>query len=308
MEKKRPKRGQPNLAADLSKLKRALRAESGAEPVGGPTRKSTPAEKKDLQKHYDDLRRRLAREVDALDALAEEAGLAAAGAGVSFGGAQPEPLAAPSFAPEAAAPPPPSKIDTGFSDFLTEVGKAMVEAQNKLDEETRKYLGGTAAQAMPTMFRLPRLNASVRFELQNRGGKGLNFIVYRDTTEKTESRQHALEFEIVAAPPPPGFLPALPPWRVLLGDDRSAVINALGLQEPVLVWELAGSSNRRLWLTAFCPAPAAGQPREVTVKVFTPERNLLFTQRVPESAGVPGSGAFVSYVFELAAKQQSLGG
>jgi hypothetical protein len=307
MEKKKSKRGQPNLATELSKLKRALRTEASPERPGGGAGKAAASEKKALQKHYDEVRHRLSRELDVLDTLAEEAGLAFE-AGVAFGGGvQPEPAAGVPFAAGTGGPPPPSKIDPGFSDFLSEVGKSMVEAQNQLDEETRKYLGGTAAQAMPTMFRIPRLNASLKFELQQKDDKTLNFIVFRDASQTSESRQHALEFEIVAAPPPPGFLPPLPAWRVLLGDERRNVISGLGLQEPVLVWELTGSNNRRLWFSAFCPTPAAGQPREATVKVFAPEKNLLFTQRVPESVGIPGSRAFVEYLYELAAKQQSLG-
>src|ERR1051326_3742692 len=236
---RRNRHGQSNLTAEISVVSRGLRQ------TAKPAKPATPAEVERLRARYHRVRTRLVREVANLDALAKVAQIPAPAAGAaepaSATGAT-EGVAFDIAAADFAGPAPSDRKEIGpaFSTFLSQVGEAMVTAQQQLDEESRKYLTGTVPAAMPAMFRLPRLNAKVQFDFTEGTDSGLNFVFYQKKSSTQETRQHMLDFEIVAAPPPPGFNPPIPGWRLLTGSERAAALAAMnfGSSERLLLWKL----------------------------------------------------------------------
>jgi hypothetical protein len=194
-------------------------------------------------------------------------GIAAGSGGAQARAAAPARAAAmaPMLAPAKAAAEPNASATLGFADFLSEVAEAMLTAQQQLDLQTEAYLsGGSNPRPLPTLFRLPKLEAEMKFALQKKEKKELELLFYADSSAASSLQQHSLKFELVAVPPPPEsrltpgeYVPLLP--RIMLLVDRArrgatlerilqddSVCKALGLpagakaeqHSEIAVWEL----------------------------------------------------------------------
>lgn len=151
-----------------------------------------------------------------------------------------------------------------FAEFLTNVGKAMVRAQQDLDAESQKYSATEVGQALPAMFRVPRVGAQMKFALDKLDEKKIGLVFFGRDSQVSESYQHTLDFEVVAVPPPPGSPAAAPPGlgQVLSPAVRDAVLNPL-LESPGtaarLGLKVAELEQRRkhllLWRLADAPTP-----------------------------------------------------
>lgn len=95
--------------------------------------------------------------------------------------------------------------DQSIAAFFNEVGKGVVAAQSSLDEKSLAYMA-KAQGFPPTMFRLPRANAEIKFALEYEKEKGFNFFIAKRTDTERESMQHRVSFDIVSAPLPPDTL------------------------------------------------------------------------------------------------------
>ena len=89
-----------------------------------------------------------------------------------------------------------------FADFLTNVGKAMVRAQQDLDAESQKYAATPVGQTLPSLFRLPRVGAQMKFALEKVEGSKLGLVFFGRKSESSERYEHTLDFEVVAVPAP----------------------------------------------------------------------------------------------------------
>jgi hypothetical protein len=133
-----------------------------------------------------------------------------------------------------ATPSPPEAVD--IVDFFNKVSAGVVNAQRNLDEQSADYLKTVAAQphALPSIFRIPKVTAEMKFALQTSKKTGIDLLFYKDLTQAQELNQQTLQFDIVAAPPPPNLMapPALVSI-VRLKSDRQMIQKAVGLPASV---------------------------------------------------------------------------
>ncbi|MBC8010227.1 MAG: hypothetical protein H7067_09030 [Burkholderiales bacterium] len=97
---------------------------------------------------------------------------------------------------------------SSFADFLGGVGEAAVDAQRKLDAENLRATRDALAQgATPSgVFRLPRLEAEVKFAFSRKQQSKLGLVFYSRGSSQEERNEQSLKFEIVSTPPPPELL------------------------------------------------------------------------------------------------------
>lgn len=99
-----------------------------------------------------------------------------------------------------------------ISNFFEAVGSGVVVAQRQLDDQSHKYNEGRPLTEndpgrerpeMPTLFRIPRVNAEIQFGVSSLTSNGFNIIIAQSKTEREERTQQKVSFEVVSAPPPP---------------------------------------------------------------------------------------------------------
>lgn len=122
---------------------------------------------------------------------------------------------------------------TEFSAFLKDMSDGFVEAQRSLDDESYRYLQSTYDQdhIPPTTFRIPKLKASMRFQMERSIRNRAGLVFYSNTKTASEAHQQGIEFEITAAPAPPE-LSGAPRPQILFAIDRPTrdkVFEALGV-------------------------------------------------------------------------------
>jgi hypothetical protein len=111
----------------------------------------------------------------------------------------------------AAAPPaadPAARFD--FDAFFAEIADGFVNAQSKLDVASAQYLKQVSVQphVLPSVFRMPKLNADLKFALEKKEGKAIQLLFFKNESTTTNLNEQSVHFEIVAAPPPVGMLVA----------------------------------------------------------------------------------------------------
>lgn len=111
----------------------------------------------------------------------------------------------------AAAPPaadPAARFD--FDAFFGEIADGFVNAQSKLDAASAEYLKQVSTQphVLPSVFRMPKLNADLKFALEKKEGKAIQLLFFKNESTTTNLNEQSVHFEIVAAPPPVGLLAA----------------------------------------------------------------------------------------------------
>lgn len=110
--------------------------------------------------------------------------------------------------PSPAADGPDAESPSTISAFFDEVGRGVVAAQRQLDAQSRDYMN-QVRDFPPTMFRLPRASAEIKFGMSEKKGGGFNIFIASRTDEREESMQHSVSFDVVAAPLPPDVQAAL---------------------------------------------------------------------------------------------------
>ena len=111
----------------------------------------------------------------------------------------------------AAARPPATTAKPTLDDFFAGVADGVVKAQQAMDDRTRDYLAGIAGKPylLPSVFRIPKLTASVKFAFETVQKEKVGLIFYSDETTSQTQNQQSIEFDIVSAPLSPGTI-ALP--------------------------------------------------------------------------------------------------
>jgi hypothetical protein len=94
--------------------------------------------------------------------------------------------------------------DQPISSFLDDVASSLVEAQQRLDERSARYLDGQPL--LPTTFRIPSLHAEMSFAVEATRGKRIKARLYREEQREQAKREQRLAFDIHAAPLEPGFV------------------------------------------------------------------------------------------------------
>lgn len=94
-----------------------------------------------------------------------------------------------------------------FDGFFTEVAEGFINAQSKLDEASAEYLKQVSDKphVLPSVFRMPKLDADMKFALEKQTGKGIQLLFFKNESTTTNLNEQSVHFEIVAAPPPAGL-------------------------------------------------------------------------------------------------------
>lgn len=220
----------------------------------------------------------------------------------------------------------------GFSQFLTGVAEAMISAQERLDLQTEAYLSGSSSpRPLPTLFRLPRLKATMKCAIERSEGKELNLLFYSSTTAANALQQQTIDFELMAVPPPPEaglvpgeYVPLLPRVDLVLDRTRRARLlellqadaaarGALGLAPnaaadhlaDVILWELVRpeqGDTERLILAA----SAGGGAKLCLIGIRTVRTGAALTVQ-PFELGTLG-GRLGEFLQALAARQRQIAG
>ncbi|MEM7103689.1 MAG: hypothetical protein AAF502_11195 [Bacteroidota bacterium] len=126
-----------------------------------------------------------------------------------------------------------------FGDFLSDIGDSIVETQQKLDGKSKNYLQDIKGQPhiQPSVFRIPRVSAEIKFGMRKSKGKGFNIIIAKSKNEEETSLNQSMQFEILSVPPPPDFqqsfyemIPAL--GFVFSAAERSLIFRDIARCEP----------------------------------------------------------------------------
>ena len=93
--------------------------------------------------------------------------------------------------------------EMSIDDFFREIGDGMVAAQQSLDRRSREYLEAGPEHAIPSVYRIPKVQAELSFALESTAKSGFNVLLFGSSKQEQERQQQKISFEIVAAPPPP---------------------------------------------------------------------------------------------------------
>ena len=152
----------------------------------------------------------------------------------------PAPLKAPMATRGTTGPGAPPTVD--FEDFFGRVGEGLVKAQERLDARSQDYVRGLAGQlnVLPSTFRIPKLSADLKFDLDVTNTEKVGFIFHTDETTQETRNQQTISFDIVAVPAtqvPPAPVSVTMPFS---DSQREAVFSKLaGLNEASLAKALA---------------------------------------------------------------------
>ncbi len=215
-----------------------------------------------------------------------------------------------------------------FGQFLQQLSTSMVTAQRNLDAESARYLSdiGDKRHILPSVFRLPKVTAEMKFALQVEQGEQLNLLFYRRDEETVSRNEQGINFEIVSVPAPPDALQAmkvLAPRLDLLLDpiERRIAIDAIrgvtsapllkplidAAAEPDQLVILALSSQDRNARYLVLYATGEGEHSVgmwlLTLGVGVPP-SLSVVYRFQRNNG-PEEDVFRALVFDLAQKQRA---
>jgi hypothetical protein len=126
-------------------------------------------------------------------------------------------------------------LKASFSSFIQSVGTSLSRAQDSLDSQARESFRASAAAdgpLLPTLYRIPKLSAEVKFAFEKTKDRGLDLLFFSKKEQASEEHQQSIAFEIVATPPPPELLERLqrgiPSLQLVLAPSvREEVVEAI---------------------------------------------------------------------------------
>lgn len=193
--------------------------------------------------------------------------------------------ALPSIAPTAAFAAPvvePKPDAIAFQDFMGNIAEAMVDAQSKLDDESAKYLSGLDGKphVLPSIFRVPKVSAQMKFALEVEQGKKINLLFYSNSQSSNTRNEQGIDFEMVSVPAPPGtekLLQAAGPLMDLVIDpaEHREIVEAIAAQDSSTklqkIIEAAGNPQQAARIAAVSFAAKAGTDRRYLIFYATSE-------------------------------------
>jgi hypothetical protein len=129
-----------------------------------------------------------------------------------------------------AAGPKDDTASFDFADFFLKVGQGLVDAQRKMDSESLVYLQEVSSQphVLPSIFRIPKLSANVKFALTQEQDKSVGIVFYKDETKAQTLNQQSVEFDIVSVPAPTQLSSPLSVTLILSRTQRQVILKAVG--------------------------------------------------------------------------------
>jgi len=101
---------------------------------------------------------------------------------------------------------PPGRVE----DFFTQVGEGMVAAQAELDRQSFSYNAARPAGALPSAYRIPKVQAEIGFTMSHKRQKKFGVFALGRSTSGEKTNSNTVSFEIVSVPPSPQMLEDLP--------------------------------------------------------------------------------------------------
>jgi len=152
---------------------------------------------------------------------------------------------------------------------MLSLAQSVVATQKRLDSESAAYLASLKMQphVEPAVFRMPKVEAQMKFGLEVTEGSKLNLLFWGKNSEKSELNQQGINFEIISAPAPPGAVErarrAAPAWEIVLdAATRKELIDELKRQPS--------DATRKVAIEA-----AASDPLDVVFVTVSDGRNLV---------------------------------
>jgi len=120
---------------------------------------------------------------------------------------------------------PPGRIE----DFFSQVGEGMLASQAELDRQSFAYNVSRPPGALPTSYRIPKVEAEIGFTLSRKRERGFSFLALGNQATKEKANTNSVRFEIIAAPPVPDGGEELPlaAGLVTRPGDRNEIQNLL---------------------------------------------------------------------------------
>ncbi len=153
-----------------------------------------------------------------------------------------------------------------FSEFFERVGQGLVDAQRKMDAESLVYLKEVAVQphVLPSIFRIPKLKANVKFGLTEAKGNTVGIIFYKDETKEQTLNQQSVEFDIVSVPAPLELNAPLGVNLVLSKAERNGIFDRVksyrlpGVANTQAQLGLQAALNNPDGILIYAPTPGGG--------------------------------------------------
>ncbi len=101
---------------------------------------------------------------------------------------------------------PPGRIE----DFFTQVGDGMVAAQDELDRQSFAYNRDRPEGALPSAYRIPKVQAEIGFTMSRRREKRFGVFALGRTAGGEKRRSNTVSFEILSVPPAADALDQIP--------------------------------------------------------------------------------------------------
>jgi hypothetical protein len=129
----------------------------------------------------------------------------------------------------------PAEEQTQMQQFFTDIAQSLIDAQQQLNLRSIEYLKHLALLEVhipPAYFAIPSVKADLKVGFGQSEKKGVNLILFNKESQRKDYGESTLSFELVAAPPPPGAMPAggflVPiPGFLVLGDKHAQVLTAI---------------------------------------------------------------------------------
>ena len=91
-----------------------------------------------------------------------------------------------------------------LNSFLQNVSMSLIEAQQRLNEQSLDYVERLPPGIPPAYFSIPTLKAEMKVGFSKLTGKKVNLILFSKKEEKEQYGESTVTFELASAPPPPG--------------------------------------------------------------------------------------------------------
>ena len=193
--------------------------------------------------------------------------------------------------------------EPALNSFLQNVSLSLIEAQQRLNEQSLDYVERLPRGIPPAYFSIPTLKAELKVGFSKLTGKTVNLILFGEKEEKEQYGESTVTFELASAPPPPGGEALALPAFLVLGAEKSDVLEGvrrrfkeLGKPADVKITEelslvlayrrtLIGDPKNYLVLSA---DPGGG--KLTALHVEGAGDNLVFTQDIYSSKTPPPDG------------------
>ena len=187
--------------------------------------------------------------------------------------------------------------------FLQNVSLSLIEAQQRLNEQSLDYVERLPRGIPPAYFSIPTLKAEMKVGFSKLTGKKVNLILFSKKEEKEQYGESTVTFELASAPPPPGGEVLALPAFLVLGAEKSDVLEGVRRRFKELGKPARVKITEELSLVLAYRRRLIGDPKNYLVLIADPGgekltavhvegagNNLVFTQDIYSSKNPPPDG------------------